>query len=77
MFSATTSKGLERIACDILGDCSILKFKSEFEMINKVSSVSSGIIKTFPTKEEAFKALSEEIKKNLLQAPMVIIQDLD
>jgi hypothetical protein len=64
MFSATTSKGLERIVCDILGDCSIVKFKSEYEMIHKVSTVSNGIIKTFATKDEAFKALSEEINKN-------------
>ncbi len=75
MFSAITSKGLERIVCDILGDCSIIKFKSEYEMIHKVSSVSSGIIKTFPTKEEAFRSLKEEIKKKLLQTPLVIIQD--
>jgi hypothetical protein len=44
MFSATSNKGLERIIGDILGDYALLKFKSEYEMIHKVSSFASGTI---------------------------------
>ena len=44
MFSATSNKGLERIIGDILGDYAVLKFKSEYEMIHKISNVASGSI---------------------------------
>jgi hypothetical protein len=61
MLSATSNKGLERIIGDILGDYSILKFKSEYEMINKISNVASGTILTYNSKEEVLKAVADTI----------------
>jgi hypothetical protein len=45
MFSATSNRGLEKIVYGIFGNHKILSFKSEFEMIHKVSTIGTGDIK--------------------------------
>ena len=74
-FSATTHKCMERIIQDVLGSVVSFSFKSEYEIMNEVSSVTHGTVKTFRDKEDLISSLIDDAKKVVQSTPVIIIKD--
>ena len=66
---------MERIIQDVLGSVVSLSFKSEYEIMNEVSSITHGTVKTFKDKESLMSSLIDDAKKVAQSTPIVIIKD--
>ncbi len=75
LFSATHSKSVEKILLGVFDDLSLLKFRSEFEIIHQTSSVAGSVVRTYQSSDLLLKGLAEDVEKYYLTTPIVIIQD--
>jgi hypothetical protein len=54
-FSATSTASIERVIANNISKPTVIKFLSEYEMVNGTSPIQDAIIETVSTKEEVIK----------------------
>lgn len=73
--TATSNRGLEKILHTIVNTPEVLRFPSEYELINSVSPLDGGTIKPCEDYESKIEAIENEIVLNYDEKPIIIICD--
>jgi hypothetical protein len=76
-FSATSTASIERVIANNISKPTVIKFLSEYEMVNGTSPIQDAIIETVSTKEEVIKKAMNIVKTNFDIKPIIIIHNED
>ena len=74
-FSATSNTSYERFVNNCITKPTILKFKSEYEMVNGASPISDATIITCHDSEKMMAAFDNDLAKHYDQKPIIVIHD--
>lgn len=73
--TATSNRGLEKILHSVVNTPAVLKFQSEYELVNSVSPLEGGKIRPCSTKDEWLEAMEDGIVSNYDERPIIVIVD--
>ena len=76
-FSATSTASIERVIANNISKPTVIKFLSEYEMVNGTSPIQDAIIETVSTKEEVIKKAMNIVMTNFDIKPIIIIHNED
>ena len=76
-FSATSSVPYERLVNYCICQPTVLKFKSEYELVNGTSPVADPAIVLSSDADSLYGALVIDIDKHYEKHPVIIISDID
>ena len=76
-FSATSTVPHERLINNCICRPSVLRFKSEYELVHNISPVSDPSVMTFANRMMLEQAVTADINKHFDQHPIVLIMGLD
>ena len=76
-FTATSSTSYERFVNNCITKPTILKFKSEYEMVNGASPVSDATIIACHDSQTMMAAFDNDLGKHYDQKPIIVIHDMD
>jgi len=76
-FSATSTASIERVIANNITKPTVIKFLSEYEMVNGTSPIQDAIIETVSTKEEVIKKAMDIVSTHFDIKPIIIIHNED
>jgi Type III restriction enzyme, res subunit len=76
-FSATSSPPYERLVNNCIGMPTVLKFKSEYELVHGTSPIQEALIRQVSSKHSLISMVEEDINKTYDHKPVVIIHEAD
>jgi hypothetical protein len=74
-FSATSSPAHERILDSCIGAPTILKFKSEYEMMHDACPIVDPVVYASKSNEDRMQSFEAELERQYENFPVVIIHD--
>ena len=76
-FSATSTPSIERVIENNISKPSIVKFKSEYEMVRGSCPIQEAIVESVSTKDEIINSAMKVVVKNFDSKPIIIIHNVD
>lgn len=76
-FSATSTPSIERIIQNIVIKPTVIKFKSEYEMVNGASPIQDAIVESVGSQEDVINKAMNVVATNFDSKPIIVIHNDD